>query len=592
MTGVSLRIQAVLYNEDVAALMRSAASIGAAVRYWSDASNELPRITLAYGDASPAPLLSDDDRSRIAHAVGKGVQVEYRVFGENTGYGKGHNLLAQNAEQDFILFMNPDVVLAPPCLQRLTATMTCDDSMGAVEARQTPIENARWFNPETGETDWAAGACLLVRRQAFEQCGGFDCDTFFMYCEDVDFSWAVRHAGFRVACQPAAVAFHPHRLSQTGIWEPSVNERYHDALGKLLLARKWGADETLRRIIAAFAWNDDPEYRRAASDFRKLAKQDPGKRIANGTASSSFHGIEHTLYRRIAQLDEARGETPRPKEAFAPDLAYKTAEAPVATDAPSPFLSAIVPVGSDCSEELIELLTCLAAQDCDDFEAWLVPRGENELPPTDIGGIVGLMPYDVQGKLHIVNDSNATLQDVCQSANGLYASLLPCDHLISDDWVSTFMRAAATSPGSVVRCHASRQVWARQKAPVIGGLTLMSAEPINPAFCGELDPNRLGESEPIPTSSWAFPLFAVKDLGLAPDDLASNDDRWRFFEALCSTCELAQTAETTVIAREWTDLPVVPTGDPQPKSGIRQALSPEVEEALRFARRRLAHARL
>ena len=46
--------------------------------------------------------------------------------------------------------------------------------------------------------DWVSGACLATRRDVWERLGGFD-DTFFMYCEDVDYCLRIRSAGFRVA---------------------------------------------------------------------------------------------------------------------------------------------------------------------------------------------------------------------------------------------------------------------------------------------------------------------------------------------------------------------------------------------------------
>jgi GT2 family glycosyltransferase len=45
--------------------------------------------------------------------------------------------------------------------------------------------------------DWISGACLATRREIWQRLGGLD-DTFFMYCEDVDYCLRVRDAGFRI----------------------------------------------------------------------------------------------------------------------------------------------------------------------------------------------------------------------------------------------------------------------------------------------------------------------------------------------------------------------------------------------------------
>ena len=53
------------------------------------------------------------------------------------------------------------------------------------------------------------GCSMLIRRDAFEEVGGFD-SSFFMYFEDVDLSWRLRRRGFRLRYQPASVIRHVH----------------------------------------------------------------------------------------------------------------------------------------------------------------------------------------------------------------------------------------------------------------------------------------------------------------------------------------------------------------------------------------------
>jgi GT2 family glycosyltransferase len=60
---------------------------------------------------------------------------------------------------------------------------------------------------EVQQTDWLVGACLLIRRVAYEQAGGFD-ERFFMYFEETDWCRRVKEAGWSVVFQPAARARH------------------------------------------------------------------------------------------------------------------------------------------------------------------------------------------------------------------------------------------------------------------------------------------------------------------------------------------------------------------------------------------------
>jgi len=65
------------------------------------------------------------------------------------------------------------------------------------------------------EVDWVSGACMLVRRTAFEQVGGFD-PRYFLYWEDADFCRRLRAEGLRTRYRPdARVVHHVGRSSRT-----------------------------------------------------------------------------------------------------------------------------------------------------------------------------------------------------------------------------------------------------------------------------------------------------------------------------------------------------------------------------------------
>jgi GT2 family glycosyltransferase len=54
---------------------------------------------------------------------------------------------------------------------------------------------------------WVVGACLLVRRQAYDQVGGLD-EGFFMYSEELDWCKRIQDAGWEIVYLPTATVIH------------------------------------------------------------------------------------------------------------------------------------------------------------------------------------------------------------------------------------------------------------------------------------------------------------------------------------------------------------------------------------------------
>jgi GT2 family glycosyltransferase len=60
---------------------------------------------------------------------------------------------------------------------------------------------------EPFRVDWVSGACMMVRRAAFERAGLLD-ERFFMYWEDADWCRRIGREGFGVYCVPRAPVIH------------------------------------------------------------------------------------------------------------------------------------------------------------------------------------------------------------------------------------------------------------------------------------------------------------------------------------------------------------------------------------------------
>jgi len=162
--------------------------------------------------------------------------------GENLGFGKACNLGSKLGGNDFLLFLNPDAALFPDTLEKSLAFMQdpanaqvgicgvqLQDESGHVARSCSRFPSAwrffahsmgvvhffprlghfmaAWPHDQTREVDHVIGAFFLVRRTLFEQLGGFD-ERFFVYLEDVDFSYRAHQAGWKSVYLADVQAFH------------------------------------------------------------------------------------------------------------------------------------------------------------------------------------------------------------------------------------------------------------------------------------------------------------------------------------------------------------------------------------------------
>jgi GT2 family glycosyltransferase len=156
----------------------------------------------------------------------------------NLGFGQGNNLGAQGATGQYLVFLNPDTLVEPGWLEALITALEDNPRAGLVTSKILLLNDPERINTcgnaihLTGLTVCrglrqskdtfnqresvaaVSGAAFAIRRELFEQLGGFD-EDFFLYMEDTDLSWRARLAGWDCLYVPESMVLHDYTLRIT-----------------------------------------------------------------------------------------------------------------------------------------------------------------------------------------------------------------------------------------------------------------------------------------------------------------------------------------------------------------------------------------
>ena len=104
--------------------------------------------------------------------------------------------------------LNPDQSLQVSCYPFPTLTRECWRLFHLDTIKPIGIYDQRvWNLNQIREVDALKGACILFRREAIQQAGGFDPD-FFMYTEEIDLCYRVNNVGWKLFWVPQAEVIH------------------------------------------------------------------------------------------------------------------------------------------------------------------------------------------------------------------------------------------------------------------------------------------------------------------------------------------------------------------------------------------------
>ena len=266
-----LQVQAVLYRNAPESLTKALDMLANALRRDRQRDGYLGEVRMVWGDASPSPVFTEEQIQAIAQKYQSDFTLQYIYFNENTGYGEGHNRLAKDQDTDFLMIQNPDILIMGDYFHFMMLPFE-NNSTGLTEARQTPVEHPKKYDPQTLETPWASGACFVIPTPLYQMLGGFDTQSFFMYSEDVDLSLRIRLEGKKLIYQPAAPVYHSKHLTENAHLKVTATELRYSPEAQLALAYKWNNQSLLNRLLAAFEGGDKIQ-REAAAAFHQRVKE-------------------------------------------------------------------------------------------------------------------------------------------------------------------------------------------------------------------------------------------------------------------------------------------------------------------------------
>ena len=167
-------------------------------------------------------------------------EVELIALDDNRGFAAANNLAVQQAGAPYLLFLNPDSLLLADALGQLhqfmqsrpraglvgsslvysdgehqdaaflfpTVAMTLIDLLPAPDRlRSTRLNGRCRVGRDPVQVDHPLGACMLARRPAFEDIGGFD-PAYYMYSEELDLCRRLKRAGWEIWTLPSSRTIH------------------------------------------------------------------------------------------------------------------------------------------------------------------------------------------------------------------------------------------------------------------------------------------------------------------------------------------------------------------------------------------------
>lgn len=180
---------------------------------------------------------------------------------KNLGFTGGNNLGIEAAQGDFVFIVNNDTEVTADLFEQLLKPFQQNKSIGMVSpkiyfhhnpniiqyAGFSPVnpftgrnhgignkEEDRGQHNQSGYTNYAHGAAMMVSREVIEKVGMFP-EIFFIYYEELDWSAQITRAGYKIYYQAEASLYHKESITMGK--ESAIKAYYHNR-NRILFMRR------------------------------------------------------------------------------------------------------------------------------------------------------------------------------------------------------------------------------------------------------------------------------------------------------------------------------------------------------------------
>ncbi len=169
------------------------------------------------------------------------------LFRQDGNYAAANNFAARYALEDgcdYLVTLNMDTEVEPNWLQELVQALELNPQAGIAQSKILlfPKEknNEKYFINTLGNKlhflgfgtttyyqqpdrlingfleikGYASGCCFIVRKDVFEKINGWN-EDYYMYHDDIEFSFKARLAGYKIILAPQSIVFHKYEFSRS-----------------------------------------------------------------------------------------------------------------------------------------------------------------------------------------------------------------------------------------------------------------------------------------------------------------------------------------------------------------------------------------